>query len=103
MANAAAISELPLAAVKGIRHGAAGDLKLQLADGLRAAQTLLEHYDREKGLDDPMAHARAVMNVLLFEGTREDRERLEELSRRIAELQRKMEPAALPGGQARET
>ena len=46
VADAAKMAELPLAAVKGLRHDHAGDLELKLADPLAAARLILDDHHR---------------------------------------------------------
>lgn len=64
VSNAKAISELPLSAVKGLKHDAAGDLELKLADPLAAGRLLLDDHSRAAGAKGAADLASALLEVL---------------------------------------
>ncbi len=86
VADAAAIAALPLSAVRGLSHDAAGDLDLKLADPMVAAKILLDDHNRARSDEDPMARPRVVMNTIVFNGSDKDREDLDKLALRMAQI-----------------
>jgi len=93
-ANPQAIMDAPAGVLRKVDHDAAGDIRVEIESPLAAAKVLLEHYSNMRGGEDPMRTARDVMNVFIFQGTDQDRELLDQLSMRRAELEGRK---AVPG------
>ncbi len=62
--DSAKVAELPLTMVKGLKHDAAGDLELKLADPLAAARLVLDDHRRAAEGDSAVDIASALLEVL---------------------------------------
>ena len=80
------ILEMPLATLAALTHDQVGDGDLRLRDPLAAGKILLDDCYRQHGDEDPMAGPRQVVNILMFEGTKKDRQDFDRLARRMAKL-----------------
>jgi len=84
--NPQAVKDAPVGTIRRISKDQTGGFRVEFADALAAGRLLLAHHARERGPEDPMRRPRAAASALLFRGTPEDRERLDELARRASEL-----------------